>query len=274
VSYCTAEALIAILETHAHPEIVSSLPERIPDERLRQALEFILSRQNADGGFGTYERRRGGAMLERLNPSEMYGSCMTERTNLECTSSAIKALTHFRAAYPGLPGTIEIAIHRGVRFLCRQQRGDGCWPGFWGVNFTYAMFHVLQALRAAGLSVTDPRLRKAANWLIARQHADGGWGEQYTGCSHDRFVDRPESQVVQTSWAVLALMEVMPVAAEPIRRGIGWLRSKQKEDGSWEQQGVTGVFIGTAMLDYRLYPSYFPVWALARFHRLWRRETI
>ena len=34
----------------------------------------MLARQNADGGFGTYERRRGAAWLEAFNPSEMFGN--------------------------------------------------------------------------------------------------------------------------------------------------------------------------------------------------------
>lgn len=264
VSDCTAEALVAILAVHEHPEVAISPEMRISDQRLRQAAEFILRRQNADGGFGTYERRRGGAFLEKLNPSEMYGSCMTERSYLECTSSSIKALTHFRSACPGMmTGTIERAIRRGVAFLCLRQRDDGSWPGFWGVNFTYAIFHAVLALRAAGLPPSDPRLRKAADWLIDKQHADGGWGEHFFGCLHERFVDRPESQVVQTSWALLALLEILPVETDSIGRGIAWLKSRQSSDGSWRQEGVTGVFFGTAMLDYRLYGSYFPAWALA-----------
>jgi len=281
VSDCTAEALLAILETHAHPSF-SPLPpgegsgvrvlERLPEERLRQAVEFILSRQNDDGGFGTYERRRGGALLERLNPSEMYGSCMTERSYLECTSSAIKALAAYRRTTcqrgPATPlyGKIDASIRHAVAFLLRQQRRDGAWPGFWGVNFTYAIFHAVEALRAAGLPADDKRLRRAADWLIDTQHADGGWGEHYSGCLHDCFVDRPESQVVQTSWALLALMQLLPTNTASLRRGIDWLRAQQKNDGSWQQVGVTGVFFGTAMLDYRLYSAYFPAWALTRYH--------
>jgi squalene cyclase len=38
----------------------------------------------------------------------------------------------------------------------------------------------------------------------------------------------------------------------------------QTPEGSWPQEAVNGVFFGTAMLDYRLYRSYFPAWALAR----------
>jgi lanosterol synthase len=33
-------------------------------------------------------------------------------------------------------------------------------------------------------------------------------------------------------------------------------------DGDWPRDSVNGVFFGTAMLDYRLYNTYFPTWAL------------
>ena len=72
---------------------------------------------------------------------------------------------------------------------------------------------------------------------------------------------------MQTSWALLALLEILPAEADSIRLGIDWLKARQLSDGSWRQEGVTGVFFGTAMLDYRLYPSYFPTRALAVYQR-------
>jgi len=272
VSDCTAEALCAILALHDRPLLVPP-EERISDERLQQGIAFILDRQNADGGFGTYERRRGSTMLERVNPSEMYGSCMTERSYLECTASCLSALAHFRSAHPGvLSDRVNRATAGAVHFLKRVQRRDGSWPGFWGVNFTYAIFHALKGLRAAGVPASDTALQRAAAWLIRKQHYDGGWGEHYTSCLQDKYVPHPRSLAVQTSWALLGLLEVVELHADPVRRGIAWLRDHQQADGSWPQDAVTGVFFGTAMLDYRLYKSYFPAWALARHESLQRRS--
>lgn len=35
----------------------------------------LLSMRNSDGGFATYETKRGGHLLEMLNPSEVFGKC-------------------------------------------------------------------------------------------------------------------------------------------------------------------------------------------------------
>ena len=66
------------------------------------------------------------------------------------------------------------------------------------------------------------------------------------------------------AWALLALLEILGRDAEPVRRGVAWLLARQDARGGFPAGAVNGVFFGTAMLDYRLYPTYFPAWALAR----------
>ncbi|HZS41406.1 MAG TPA: prenyltransferase/squalene oxidase repeat-containing protein [Polyangia bacterium] len=271
VSDCTAEALSAILELHASP-IAAAIPagERFSDERLRQAAEFILRRQNGDGGFGSYERRRGAAFLEWINPSEMYGNCMTERSYTECTASCVGALARYRAAYAttALRAQLDEAIARGVALLRTRQRSDGSYAGFWGVNFTYGIFHVVEALKAAGVPPSDPAIARAAEWLLVKQKADGGWGEHWKSCLSDEYVEHPESQAAMTAWALLALLEVLDARSPQLQRAVACLRNLQRAGGAWPRQSQSGVFFSTALLDYRLYKDYFPTWALARHARL------
>ena len=281
VSDCTAEAVTALLSlegdgTDKQPGIVPAA-KHLPLARIEQAARFILQRRNADGGFGTYERRRGSALLEAINPSEMYGSCMTERSYLECTASSIRALAAIRDRYgaqlgPALRHGLDSGITDGVALLRRAQREDGSFPGFWGINFTYGIFHVTAALRRAGVPASDPAIQRAAAWLIGKQKPDGGWGEHYSSCLTETYVEHPQTQVVMTSWAIIALCEALP-ASDPAlqaaaQRGIAWLVTAQQSDGDFPQQAQNGVFFGTAMLDYRLYKSYFPAWALGQYNSL------
>jgi lanosterol synthase len=264
VSDCAAEALSALLGAHSGALLDSA--KRVPAHRLEAAVRFILSRQNADGGFSSYERRRGARFLERLNPSEMFGNCMTELSYTECTASAIIALCRFREQHPDrLREQVDGAIAGGCALLRGRQRTDGSWAGFWGINFTYATWFAVSALRAAGLDRRDPALSKAAQWLIVRQKPDGGWGEHYSGCLTGTYVEHPESQAVMTSWALLALLEIVGLRSEAVRCGIAWLCGAQRADGSWPEGAVNGVFFGSAMLTYRLYPMYFPLWTLNRY---------
>lgn len=261
VSDCTAEALSAVLAAHA----VVEPDERIPNERLARAADFVLSRQNRDGGFGSYERSRAPLWLERLNPSEMYTRCMTDQSYVECTGSCLVALSRFRAALPArAPDRLDRAVARGARFLLSRQRADGAFAGSWGIYLTYGTFHAVRGLRAAGLPPDHASLRRAAEWLVRHQKPDGGWGEHYTGCLRETYVEHPESQATMTSWAVLALVEVFGAGHAAVRRGAAWLAAHQQSDGSWPREAVNGVFFGTAMLDYDLYRSYFPSWALGR----------
>lgn len=278
VSDCTAEALVALLQ--AEDEFAPHIRQPLSPERCQAAVRFLLSRQNDDGGFGTYERRRAGGLLEGINPSEMYGSCMTERSYLECTASSLRGLSAARirhgADWPAqLQTAVGDAILRGQALLWAAQRSDGSWPGFWGINFTYAILHVVKAMRATGVSASDPRLQRAAAWLLGHQRRDGGWGEHYTSCLTERYVEHAQSQVVMTSWALLALCELHTPGLHDndhrraaIGRGVAFLQSQQQPDGGFPDQAQNGVFFGTAMLDYRLYKSYFPAWALARAQRL------
>jgi lanosterol synthase len=267
VSDCAAEAVSALLAAEDLDQSNTASPVAL--DRLDAAIQFILRRQNGDGGFGSYERRRGPAVLQRLNPSEMFGDCMTELSYIECTASAVIALcSHGRQHPERRTEQIDAAIVAGCAFLRRCQRADGSWPGFWGINFTYGTWLAVTALRSGGVDRLDPDLLRAAEWLSDRQKADGGWGEHYSSCLDARYVEHPESQTVMTSWALLALLEIVGPKAQSVRRGIDWLRRKQRSDGSWPDGTVNGAFFGSAMLHYRLYPVYFPLWALNRYRTL------
>ncbi len=257
VSDCTAEALHALLDDPATPRA-----------RMIDAARFILSCQNPDGGFGSYERRKSRVGLEWLNPAEMFGNSMTEKSYTECTAASLGALAAFRKKHPGLlDGTINPAIERAASFLRVRQRPEGDWPAAWAINAVYGTLFGIKGLLAAGFAPTDPAIRKACTWLIERQREDGGWGEDARGCLSGEYVEARDSAVVCTSWALLALLEAHSPEWDAIQKGARFLLSMQQADGSWPKQEGAGIFFNTAVLDYTLYKSYFPVWALGLYER-------
>ncbi|GAA1027999.1 MULTISPECIES: prenyltransferase/squalene oxidase repeat-containing protein [Amycolatopsis] len=268
VSDCTAEALSSILMAHDCPEWAGELGDQLPAARVRQAVDFVLARQNPDGGFGTYERMRSPQWTNRLNPSEMYLDCMTERSHVECSASCVAALARFAARDSGhRHDAVAASIRRGVSFLRARQRPDGAYPASWGIHFTYSAFFVVEALSAAGVPSSDRAIAGLVRWLETRQKPDGSWGEHYESCLTGEYVEHPEGQAAMTAWAVLALIGGGgPQAA--IDRGLRFLADLQQPDGSWPQQASSGVFFGSAVLDYRLYRQVFPAWALGEGTRL------
>jgi len=257
VSDCTAEALEALLKA---PTSV------LDDDDARNAARFILRCQNADGGFGSYEARRSRLGLEWLNPAEMFGDSMTEHSYVECTASCIAALATFRRRYPNYLGAeIEPAIARAHECLRLAQDSDGSWRGVWGVCFIYGTLFGVRGLIAAGTKPNDSAIRRACHWLRARQRADGGWGEDPASCVSGAYVEHRESQVIQTAWALMTLLEARDPDWGAIVRGSRFLIERQEAAGSWPRQDPAGVFFQTALLDYTLYRQYFPLWALSLY---------
>lgn len=257
VSDCTAEAILAMLD--APKEALSHF-------NLQNAVQFVLQCQNSDGGFGSYERSKLSLTLEWMNPAEIFGGSMSEQSYVECTASCLAALREFRSHYPNvMRHEIDMAIQRAGSWLLKKQMPDGSWPGFWGVNFIYGTMFGIRGLLAAGKTLKSPAIRKACRWLVSKQKQDGGWGEHFQGCLTGKYVEHSESQVIQTAWAMMALLEVGTNHWEEIAKGATLLIKMQMENGNWPKQDWAGLFFHTAVLDYTLYRSYFPVWALGLY---------
>ncbi len=267
VSDCTAEALDALARAGG---------EAFGRDHEIAAVRFLLRCQNPDGGFGSYEARRTRLGLEWLNPAEMFGESMTEHSYVECTGSCLAALAEFRRRHPdALSEEVGRAIRRAERRLRRLQRRDGSWRGVWGVQFVYGTLFGVRGLRAAGAAPDDPALRRACAWLRARQRPDGGWGEHHSGCLRGQYVEHDRSQVLQTAWALMALLEAQDPDREALARGARFLLGAQQPDGAWPREDPAGLFFQTALLEYALYRVYFPLWALARYEarRVGEREA-
>ena len=259
VSDCTAEAVLGMLAREA---------KEIDTVALTEAIAFMMRSQNRDGGFGSYESQRSRIGLEWLNPAEMFGESMTERSYVECTASCLSAMHACQQQFPEtVDAVVQKSMARAAAWLRRTQASDGSWRGVWGVQFIYGTMFGIRGLLAGGAQPGDPAVRLACRWLLDQQREDGGWGEHHSGCMTGEYTPHTESQVVQTAWALMALLEAQESNWAAISSGVKFLVDAQREDGSWAKQDMEGVFFRTALLDYVLYRQYFPLHALGLFEK-------
>jgi squalene/oxidosqualene cyclase-like protein len=269
ISDCTAEGLKACLAIEA------SIGSSLPRFRLDAAVELMLSLQNEDGGWATYELTRGPAWLERLNASDCFRDIMIDYSYVECTSACMQALHAYRERFGASSSSerIRTAIGRGRRFLESSQRVDGSWEGSWGVCFTYGTWFGVLGLKAAGAADESRELMRACEFLRSHQRSDGSWGESAESCVRRHYVPSQHGQAVMTAWATLALIAAGQGQSLAVRRAVEFLSQRQKPDGSFPAEGIAGVFNKTCAIHYDNYLKIFPVWALAEAERCRARPS-
>ena len=240
VSDCTSEAMKAVIllqRTPAYPTLVSNA-------RLRDAIDTLLTMQNPSGGFASYEPTRGSEYLEQLNAAEVFGRIMIEYDYPECTTAVVTAFSLFSKHDPEYrKDDIARSKADALRYIRKAQRPDGSWYGSWGICFTYAGMFALESLASVGETYANSeKARKGCEFFVGKQMPDGGWGESYKSCETGVYVHHEKSQVVQTCWALLGLMEVRFPDRAVIEKGIKLVMERQLEDGGWAQEGIEGVF--------------------------------
>jgi lanosterol synthase len=145
-------------------------------------------------------------------------------------------------------------MSKAIKYIHKAQRADGSYLGSWGVCFTYATMFALESLALNDETYeTSERVRRACNFLLSKQMADGGWGESYKvrrlclnlislvliceynkqACEIGEWVNLDKSTVINTSWAVLALLIAKYPNPEPIKRGCRLVMERQLPNGEW-----------------------------------------
>jgi squalene-hopene/tetraprenyl-beta-curcumene cyclase len=168
----------------------------------------------------------------------------------------------------GKPDSPQMRI--AVACLKAMQEKDGSWFGRWGVNYIYGTWSALAGLNGAAIQPEDSAMRRGAQWLIAIQNEDGGWGEKCDSYKLDYKTHEPApSTASQTAWALLGLMAAGMTDHDAVARGIRYLKRTQSSGGLWTQDHYTGGgFPRVFYLRYHGYPQFFPLWALARYRNL------
>ena len=179
---------------------------------LHRAAEWIIARQEADGGWGG------------IQPPWVYSILALHLLGYPLDHPVLAA------AIQGLEGfLVHERTPAGV-----VRRLEACQSPVWDTCLAVI------ALADAGVPADDPALRRAAEWLLGeeiRVRGDwsvrrpdlppGGWAFEF---ANDGYPD-----VDDTAEVVLALDRLDPTvpAADAIERGVAWVVGMQSSDGGW-----------------------------------------
>merc|ERR1711988_1951575 len=281
IADCTAEGLKSVLLLQQEASIMGNpnLP-KVSDERLFEGINVLLSYQNVDGGWATYENNRGYRWYEALNPSEVFGDIMIDYSYVELSSACMQAIYKFQKQYPDHRSKeIKRSIRLGKEFIESIQREDGSWYGSWAICFSYGTWFGIEGLLSAGVDPkTSKAIQKANSFLLSKQNTvNGGWGESFLSCVNKEwpsdgtgpYLGTDGSGVVQTAWALLALLAGRCDDKAAIDAGVKFLMNKQLPTGDWPQEGITGVFNRSCGITYSQYKNIFPMWALGRYAKMY-----
>ena len=221
-----------------------------------KGVRWLLDVQNADGGIPTFCRGWGRLPFDRSCPD-------ISAHTLAALTIWLEELSREGGATRRLVSRLRESIDRLLAYLVRAQAVDGSWSALWfghqdsggGQNPVVGTARVVDALRILdtgnrNLRGGESMLRKGERWLVAQQHADGGWSAGKT------------PTVEETAWAVTALTGGAGACAEAVRRGCGWLVAQGKE--GCDHPAPIGLYFSLLWYHEKLYPMVWSLEALAR----------
>ncbi len=256
----TVEVVLAL--THLKS---SGTPSAPIDAAISRALAWVRGMQSSGGGWGAFDADNTRALVREL-PFLDFGEVIDE-PSADVTAHTVEMLGAL-----GLGDTP--ACREGARWLVERQEAGGSWFGRWGINHVYGTGAAVPGLIAAGVEPSDPCIRRAVSWLERHQNEDGGWGEDPRSYDDPKWIGRGPSTASQTAWALLAL-HAAGERSQALVRGVAWLVSTQRPDGSWDEPQYTGTgFPCDYYINYHLYRLTFPIMALGRCLALDAQEDL
>lgn len=248
----------------------------VPNEPLKQAaidraIAWIATMQCTEGGWAAFDLNNNQDWLNSVPYGDL--KAMIDPNTADVTARVLEMVGRLQA-HPSLkqsyPGAV---VDRALAYLRREQEQEGCWFGRWGVNYIYGTSGVLVALSLIAPQIHQSEIQRGAAWLVSCQNPDGGWGETCWSYNDPSLKGQGKSTASQTAWALIGLMAAGEAtdqfATIAIQKGVDYLISSQRSDGTWEELEFTGTgFPCHFYLNYHLYRQHFPLTALGRFSKL------
>jgi squalene-hopene/tetraprenyl-beta-curcumene cyclase len=238
----------------------------IPDEKKRECMQlginWMLSMQNNDGGFGAFDKNQTQLLVNRI-PFSDHNACLDPSTP-DITGRMIE----FLATQNGYDRKHPV-IRRALDFIWKTQEESGAWFGRWGINYIYGTWNVLMGLSAIGIDPSaDDRVAKALNWIEKIQRKDGGFSESPITYDTGNFSTYGVSVPSQSAWALMGLVAGGRASGSAARRCAEYLLSSRNAQGGWNERHHTGTgFQGHFYIRYHGYRHFFPLLALGRYFR-------
>jgi squalene-hopene/tetraprenyl-beta-curcumene cyclase len=243
---------------------VSPFTRRVGAGEFRQrGLNWLLKQQNADGGWGAFDRDNVGNRMAKLLTRNLTDSVeLFDDSSADNTGHVLAALGAF-----GLNPQSSRSIRRAMRFLrASQDLETGLWEGRWGVNTLYGTTHAGIGLLRAGESPQAPYLLKAARTLMSFQNPDGGFGESTLSYVDHEHRGRGASTPSQTAWVLGFLCEMGLANDKAASKAVNYLVETKDESEPWRDGSVVGTgHPGILYVEYPVYPHVFPVMALSSY---------
>jgi hypothetical protein len=189
-----------------------------PPRGLIDSLDAALGTRGAPGGPGLppdadstsmvlltlsqLDRSRGLELLRPFETDTHFRTWAGERT----PSPTVNA--HVLDAFGAAPGGPESAWHAEViektsAWLRGAQLPDGYWQDKWHASAFYATARCALALNRHGGLASVPAVRRAVDWVLATQRADGSWG-------------RWGGTVEETAYGIQVLLLTRPAASDAV----------------------------------------------------------
>jgi squalene-hopene/tetraprenyl-beta-curcumene cyclase len=230
------------------------------EQAIRRGLDWLVSMQNRDGGWGAFDRDNDRRALTQIPFADH--NAMIDPSTADVTARVLECLGRFgwSVSHP--------VVQRGLAFLRKDQTSEGAWYGRWGVNYLYGTGGVLRALETFGMARED-YCRRAVAWMRSVQNPDGGFGESLASYDDPALKGQGTSTASQTAWTLIGLLAASEPDDPAVDPAVLFLLERQNPDGSWDEKEFTGTgFPRVFYLKYHLYRNSFPLYALARYRNL------
>jgi squalene-hopene/tetraprenyl-beta-curcumene cyclase len=238
-----------------------AIPWREKEEAIKTGIDWLISMQNNDGGWGAFDRNQTRELVNRI-PFSDHKACL-DPSSPDIAGRAVEFLIkrNFSPSHP--------TIKKAIRYINRTQEDFGAWFARWGINYIYGTWCVLEALCALGIRANDERVKKAVAWLKSVQRHDGGFSEvPDTYDPNKAFEPYDVSVPSQTAWALMGLSAGGAVHSKEAARAALWLIENMNGNGAWDERHYTGTgFPLHFYIRYHGYRHFFPLLALARYFR-------